>query len=230
MTLPFLVSLTLAAAADPVPIAVHLPARVVTQPGAVFMVRARTKAKSVRFFTASENAEVQGQPGGFTALCSFPEVGTFFLVAIAEGEEGPAAVAVCVIEVRDPFTPPPVPPVPPVPPGPQPDASLVAELRSAFGREAGPDKAGQVRALAGAFVWLSQKPGPLDTAKTMSDVYRQLRQAVDEAIPADALPLMRPVVSGHLKTRLPGDASAPADIPLCRSVFATVAASIGGAQ
>ena len=214
-----MVSLILASLAlvQPSPPSIKLPAEATALPGRILQLKAETTGQHVRWFLASEDADLVPFPDGKVALFSSPKAGRYTVLAWTAAGDVPSDAAKCVIVVGEPLAPPPVDP-------------LVRDLQKLYADDSTADKAKALAQLAALYREAVAFAEKADVA-TAGDLAARIRTAGSTLLAADALVGIRKRIADEIAKELSTDADKPLDAPLrtkAGKLFARLAAVLEG--
>ena len=178
---------------------IRLPDEVKAAPGRIVRLTAETTGRHVRWYLASDDADLVPFPDGTAAVFSSPKPGRYTVLAWTAAGDVPSDVARCVVVVGDP--PGPAPP----PAGP-----FARDLRKLFADDSASDKpahAAQLAALYREAVAFAEKA---DVATT-GDLAARIRAAAATLVPADALVGLRKRIAEEVAKELFTDGEKPLD-------------------
>lgn len=212
-----LLTLALAAAGDPDPPAVSLPAEVQARPGRIVTLTAATAGKQLQWLTTADDADLVPLAGGKSAVFVSPTPGRYLVLAWTAAGDVPSPAARCWVVVGG--------PAPPADP-------LRAELKALVAADRGPDKLTHLAQLAAVYreaVQFADRPG----VRTAAELADRIKVAVSALLPSDSLVSLRKRVAEEIAKQLPLDADKELD-PTSRKaaadLFARIAAALEDAK
>lgn len=167
-----------------------LPEQFSAKPGRIAQLRADSGGRTVRWLTVAEDVDLLPlPPDGQVALFCSPKPGRFVVFAYtAEGDIPSLAVRTLVVVGEE------------EPDGPTDE--LAADLDRLFRADRNEDKAESARKLAATYrkaALFALEPA----VRTAGELSSRLRQAVQQEIPAEALPALRRRLADELVNQLP---------------------------
>ncbi len=175
---------------------VSLPKELSTPPGRLLKIPAETVSPMVRWYLATDGADLLAFPDGKSAVFVSPKAGRFVVLAWTAAGDVPSELAQCIVQVGE-----------AVPPSP-PESEFVVELRKRFAADLGEFKATHAAQLASVYrdaVKLADRP----ELRTVGELAAKLRQAVAGLLPANALLAVRQRIAEEIAAELPIDTDTP---------------------
>ncbi|QEL14888.1 hypothetical protein [Limnoglobus roseus] len=192
-----LVLVSFALGQPPAP-SIKLPSEVTGQPGRILQLKAEATGPHVRWFLASDDADLVPFPDGKVALFSSPKAGKYTVLAWTAAGDVPSDAAKCVVTIAGPPAPPPAP------------SPFLRDLQKLYADDATTDKAGPLAQLAALYHEAVTFVVKADVATT-SDLAARIRAAGSTLLAADALVGVRKRIAEEVAKELSTDGDKPLD-------------------
>lgn len=180
---------------------IEAPELVKAKAGRLIKISATTNCKTIKWFSASEDADLIASESGLWSIFCASKPGRYRIFLYSAKGDDPTDPKLCtvIVEGEKPPTPPPQPDIPP-----EPANALEQQLKPLYAADGSKDKQSNTTMLADVYFKMAIAAKD-DKIVTVKDLYEYGRRLSLQTIPAEAINPIRDTVGSYLDKKLPLD-------------------------